>query len=149
MRRLQILAVAGVALAAPAAALGHSAFRFGPDLRVAGQSVGGNVAFKLTLTPSYPTAKPGVTVTMTNCKYSSAPPIRVVAYTGGVGPGQTLRARPGRVVWDLRAIPAAPTKRLLLLRLHAPNGQTRLCVQTSMYDRYTRSTTKLVNNVPL
>lgn len=141
-------AAAGAAIAllvAPAAL----AEIFGPDLTVAGQSKTTTVEFTAVLTPSYSVAKPGVIVTMTNCKSGQKAPIRLVQRFGTLGPGQTLRAKPGRLVWSVSKIPAKPAKRKLRMRLAVPTGVKNFCLHTSMYDNYTKTTVNLTNRVPI
>ena len=135
------------ALAVVPGAFARSTDLFGPDLRVSGQSVTNAVAFTLVLSPSYTTAKPGVTVTMTTC--GQGPKIRLVRRLGALGNGQSLQARPGRIVWSVANVPAKPAKAKLRLRLASPQGRKSLCVHTSMYDQYTKSTIDLTNKVPL
>jgi hypothetical protein len=143
-----LLAVGALAsLAVVPGAFARSTDLFGPDLRVAGQSATNGVTFTLVLSPSYNTAKPGVTVTMTTC--GQGPKIRLLRRLGGLGQGQSLQARPGRIVWNVASVPARPAKAKLRLRLASPQGRSSLCVHTSMYDRYTKSTIDLTNRVPL
>jgi hypothetical protein len=134
-------------LVAPAA-LAHSIF--GPDLRVEGQSLTNSVALNLVLTPSYKTAKPGVVVTMTNCKSGQKAPIRLIRRIGALGPGRTLQSRPGRLVWTLDTVPAKPAKPKLQLRLAIPAvAADKFCVHTSMYDNFTKRTVDITTRVPL
>jgi hypothetical protein len=139
------LAIAGgsILLAVAPAALADI---FGPDLRVEGQSLTTTVEFTVVLTPSYSTPKPGVIVTMTNCKSGQQAPIRLVRRFGTLG---SLRARPGKLVWNLESIPAKPAKRKLRLRLAVPKGVTKFCLHTSMYDKFTKTTVNTNNRVPI
>ena len=122
---------------------------FGPDLKVEGQSKTKNVAFTLVLSPSYTTSKPGVTVTMTNCKSGQKAPIRLLSRSGGLGAGRSLQAHPGKIVWTLSAVPAKPAKPKLRMRLAIPAGAKKFCLQTSMYDSFTKSTVNMTTRVPL
>jgi hypothetical protein len=142
----RIVAAAGAAVVLPAAALGQLV---GPDLRVEGQSVEKGVALTLVLTPSFDTPKPGVTVTMTNCRPGRGAPIRLLRRLRPLGFGQTLKAQRGKIVWTVQTVPARPAKAKLRLMLVKPNGQSRLCVRTSMDDRSTNSTVNLTNDIPL
>jgi hypothetical protein len=138
-------AVAGAFIAllvAPAA----FADLFGPDLRVEGQSLTTTVEFTTILTPSYSTPKPGVIVTMTNCKSGQQAPIRLVRRFGTLG---ALQARPGKLVWSVESIPAKPTKRKLRLRLAVPKGVKTFCLHTSMYDKFSKTTVDVQNRVPI
>jgi hypothetical protein len=143
-----VVAGAVVALAAPAA-LAHSSFIYGPDLRVEGQSVKKSIAFTLRLTPSYSTPKPGVTVTMTNCKSGQRVPIHLIRHVGALGAGQSLKAHLGKIVWSLTSVPAKPAKPTLRLRLTAPKGVKTFCTVTSMYDQFTKKTVKITSRVPV
>jgi hypothetical protein len=122
---------------------------FGPDLRVTGQSLTTTVEFTAVLIPSYNESKPGVVVTMTNCKSGQKAPIRMVRRFGTLGPGQTLRARPGKLVWTLEKVPAKPAKRKLRFRLAVPKGVKTFCLATSMFDNFTKTTVNLRNSVPI
>jgi hypothetical protein len=144
-------AVAGaVALLAAPAAFARADTKFGPDLRVQGQGEGqpttSSVAFNLTLSPSYSTRKPGVVVTMTSCNNAS---LKLLRRVGRLGSGQTLRARPGRIVWSLNTVPGKPAKPKLALKLAAPSGKSKLCVRASMYDNYTKKTININTPIPL
>jgi hypothetical protein len=143
------VAAAAALLAAPAA-FARADTKFGPDLRVQGQGQGQtattSVALNLTLTPSYATSKPGVVVTMTSCNNAS---LKLLRRIGSLGSGQTLRARPGRIVWSLSAVPGKPAKPKLALKLAAPANKSKLCVRASMYDNYTRKTITIRTPIPL
>ena len=147
--RSLVVAVALALLAAPAA-FARTDTKFGPDLRVAGQGQGltatTSVALNLTLSPSYSTPKPGVVVTMTSCNNAS---LKLLRRVGSLGSGQSLRARPGRIVWSLSAVPGMPAKPKLALKLAAPKGKSKLCVRASMYDNYTRQTINVRTPIPL
>jgi hypothetical protein len=119
---------------------------FGPDMRVEGQSLTTTVEFSVILTPSYSTPKPGVTVTMTNCKSGQRAPIRLVRRFGTVG---SLQAKPGKLVWSLESIPAKPAKRKLRVRLAVPKGVKTFCLHTSLYDKFTKTTVNTNNRVPI
>jgi len=145
------LAVAGaVALLAAPAAFARADTKFGPDLRVQGQGQGTtattSVALNLTLSPSYSTSKPGVVVTLTSCNNTS---LKLLRRVGRLGSGQSLRARPGRIVWSLTAVPGKPTRPRLALMLAAPSGKSKLCVRSSMFDNYTRKTINITTPIPL
>jgi hypothetical protein len=142
-----VVAGALIAVLVAPAALAHSIF--GPDLRVEGQRLTKTVAFTLILTPSYSTPKPGVIVTMTNCKSGQAAPIRLVRRLGTLGAGRSLQAHPGKLVWSVETVPAKPAKPRLRLRLAIPKGVKKLCVQTSMYDNFTKQTVNMTTKVPL
>jgi hypothetical protein len=149
--RPRILAVAGsVTLLMAPAALARTDTKFGPDLRVVGQAEGETattrVALILTLTPSYSTRRPGVVVTMTSCNNAS---LRLLRRIGSLGSGQTLRARPGRIVWNVASVPAKPAKPKLSLKLAVPKRKSKLCVRTSMFDNYTRKTISIRSPIPL
>jgi hypothetical protein len=139
------LAIAGtfIVLAVAPAALADI---FGPDLRVEGQSLTSSVEFTVRLVPHYSTPKPGVTVTMTNCKSGQQAPIRLVRRFAILG---SLRARPGELVWSLESIPAKPATRKLRLRLAIPKGVTKFCLHTSMYDKFTKTNVNTNNRVPI
>jgi hypothetical protein len=144
-------AVAGaVALLAAPAAFARADTKFGPDLRVQGQGEGqfttSSVALNLTLTPSYSTRKPGVVVTMTSCNNAT---LKLLRRVGGLGAGQSLRARPGRIVWSLSTVPGTPARPKLALKLAAPKGKSKLCVRASMYDNYTKKTININTPIPL
>jgi len=144
-------AVAGaVALLAAPAAFARTDTKFGPDLRVQGQGQGTaattSVALNLTLSPSYSTRKPGVVVTMTSCNNAT---LKLLRRVGGLGAGQSLRTRPGRIVWSLSTVPGKPAKPKLALKLAAPNNTSKLCVRASMYDNYTRKTINIRTPIPL
>ncbi len=144
-------AVAGaVALLAAPAAFARADTKFGPDLRVQGQGEGtvttSSVALNLTLSPSYGTRKPGVVVTMTSCNNAT---LKLLRRVGGLGVGQSLRARPGRIVWSLRTVPGKPAKPKLALKLAAPANKSKLCVRSSMYDNYTKKTVAINTPIPL
>ena len=83
---------------------------------------------------------------MTNCKSGQQAPIRLVRRFGSLG---SLRARPGKLVWNLAIIPAKPAKRKLRLRLAVPKGVTKFCLHTSMYDKFTKTTVNTNNRVPI
>jgi hypothetical protein len=138
-----VTAGAFIALVVAPAALAE---KFGPDLRVEGQSLTTSVALTVRLSPSYSTSKPGVTVTMTKC---GAAQVRLVRRLGGLGSGQTFRASAGKLVWTLASVPAKPAKPTLNLRLAVPKGAKTLCVRTSMYDSYTKQTVNVTNRIPL
>jgi len=143
--------VAGaVALLAVPAALARTDTKFGPDLRVVGQGQGASattsVALNLTLSPSYATSKPGVVVTMTSCNNAS---LKLLRRVGGLGSGQSLRSRPGRIVWTLSSVPGKPAKPKLSLKLAAPTGKSQLCVRSSMYDNFTKKTIAIRTPIPL
>ena len=135
-------------LAVAASALARPAFD-APDPRVEAQSVATAVAVSLIITPSYSTAKPGATVTVTNCKAGQGAPIRLVRRFGTLHSGETLRARPGRIVWDLAKIPGRPAKRKLRLNLAKPTGAKSLCLKVSIYDKLTKNSATIVLRVPL
>jgi hypothetical protein len=139
------LAIAGAFIVLPVAPAALADI-FGPDLRVEGQSLTATVEFTVVLTPSYSTPKPGVIVTMTNCKSGQQAPIRLVRRFGSLG---SLRARPGKLVWTLETIPAKPVKRKLRLRLAVPKGVKTFCLHTSMYDKFTKTTVNTNNRVPI
>jgi hypothetical protein len=144
-------AVAGaVALLAAPAAFARADTKFGPDLRVQGQGEGrfttSSVALNLTLSPSYATRKPGVVVTMTSCNNAT---LKLLRRVGGLGAGQSLRARPGRIVWSLSTVPGKPARPKLALKLAAPKGKSKLCVRASMYDNYTKKTININTPIPL
>ena len=122
---------------------------FGPDLRVTGQSKTTTVEFTALLIPSYSTPKPGVIMTMTNCKSGQKAPIRLVRRFGTIGPGRSLQAHPGKLVWNVSTVPARPAKAKIRLRLALPTGITKFCACTSMYDTYTKTTTTITTRVPL
>jgi len=136
------------ALVAPLA-LAHSNFLYGPDLRVEGQGKAGNVAFTFILTPSYSSPKPGVRVTMTNCKTGKQAPIRLIRRVGPLGAGQTLSGHAGKYVWTVPTVPAKPVRPKLRLRMAIPTGPVSFCLLTSMYDSYTKSTVNQTTRVPL
>jgi hypothetical protein len=100
----------------------------------------------LTLSPSYSTRKPGVVVTMTTCNNAS---LRLIRRVSTLGAGQTLRARPGRIVWSVSTVPGKPAKPKLALKLAAPAGKSKLCVRSSMYDNYTKKTIAINTPIPL
>jgi hypothetical protein len=138
-----------IALLVVPAALAKSTEIFGPDLRVEGQSKTSSVAFSVILLPSYNVSKPGVTVTMTNCKTGQKAPIRVVRRSGGLGGGRSLQAHPGKIVWKLNSVPAKPAKPKLQLWLAVPKGVKNFCLHTSMYDNFTKTTVNVNNRVPI
>ena len=107
-----------------------------------------SVEFTVSLIPHYSTPKPGVTVTMTNCKFGQRAPIRLVRRFP-LGPGQSLGGRPGKLVWSLKSVPAKPAKPKLRVRLAIPKGIKTFCLQTSMYDNFTKKTVNTTNRVPL
>jgi hypothetical protein len=144
-----VLAGALIALLVVPAALARSNEIFGPDLRVEGQSKTSTVAFTVILIPSYSTAKPGVKVTMTNCKSGQKAPIRLVRRAGGLGAGRSLQAHPGKIVWSLNSVPAKPAKPKLHLWLAVPKGVKNFCLHTSMYDNNTKTTVNVNNRVPI
>jgi hypothetical protein len=144
-----VAAGAFVAVLVAPMALAHSSFLYGPDLRVEGQGKTGNVAFTLVLTPSYATPKPGVQVTMTNCKFGQKAPIRLIRRIGPLGPGRTLTARPGKIVWTVGTVPGKPAKPKLRLRLALPAGVNKFCMLTSMYDSFTKQTVQQTTRVPV
>ena len=151
MSILRGFVVAGaVALLAVPAALARTDTKFGPDLRVVGQGQGASattsVALNLTLSPSYATSKPGVVVTMTSCNNAS---LKLLRRNGSLGSGQSLRSRPGRIVWTLASVPGKPAKPKLSLKLAAPTGKSQLCVRSSMYDNYTKRTIAIRTPIPL
>jgi hypothetical protein len=139
------LALAGAFIVLPVAPAALADI-FGPDLRVEGQSLTSSVEFTVRLIPQYSTPKPGVTVTMTNCKSGQQAPIRLIRRFGTLG---SLRARPGKLVWSLESIPAKPATRKLRLRLAVPKGVTKFCLHTSMYDKFTKTTVNTNNRVPV
>jgi hypothetical protein len=130
-------------------ALAHSTFRYGPDLRVEGQTKTGDVAFTFTLTPSYSSPKPGVRVTLSNCKTGKQAPIRVLRRIGPLGAGQTLSGRRGKYVWSVPTVPAKPVQPKLRLRMALPAVGAKFCLLTSMYDSYTKQTVNQTTRVPL
>ena len=144
-----LIASCAVALVAVPAALAHSLTKYGPDLTVLGQGVGAtsttSVSLKLTLSPSYPTAKPGVVVTMTKCNGGK---LKLLSRSS-LGAGQSLAAGNGKIVWHVSSVPGRPAKPKLSLSVAAPQGPKTLCVSTSMYDNYTRKTIRLATVVPL
>ena len=145
-----LVVAAAIALLAAPAAFARADIKFGPDLRVQGQGQGltatTSVALNLTLSPSYSTSKPGVVVTMTSCNNAS---LKLLRRVSSLGPGQSLRARPGRIVWSVSAVPGKPSKPKLALKLAAPTNKSKLCVSTSMYDNYTRKTINIRTPIPL
>jgi hypothetical protein len=147
--KAHVSAGAFIALLVAPTALAHPTDIFGPDVRVEGQSVTSAVAFTITISPSYSTPKPGVTVTMTNCKSGQRAPIRLVRRIGTLGPNQSLRARPGKLVWNLSSVPAKPAKPTLRLRLAIPKGVNTFCTFTSVYDTFTKDTVNITTRVPL
>jgi len=144
--------VAGVLaamLVAPAGLAGPSKI-FPPDLGVEGQSITTAVQFALIVTPSYSKSKPGVTITMTNCKSGQKAPIRLVRRIGALHGGETLHAKPGKIVWDLKTIPGKPAKRKIRLNLAIPSGNlARFCTVTTMYDKLTKNSVSITTRVPL
>ena len=144
--KAHVLVGALIALLVVPAALARSNDIFGPDLRVVGQSKTSTVAFDVILSPSYRKAKPGVKVTMTNCKSGQKAPIRLVSRSGSLG---SVQARPGKIVWTLNSVPGKPAKPKLSMRLAVPNGVKKFCLATSMYDSYTKTTVKVTNRVPI
>ncbi len=137
------------ALAAPAA-LAHSDKLFPPDLGVEAQSVTTAVAYTLIVTPSYSVSKPGVTVTMTNCKSGQQAAIRIKRRFGTLHSGETVHAGPGKIVWDLQTIPGKPAKRKLRLNLVIPSGNLKtFCTVTTMYDKLTKNSASITTRVPL
>jgi hypothetical protein len=144
-----VVVILSVALLAAQGALGQAAKLFPPDLGVEGQSLDTSVAFALIVTPSYSTPKPGVTVTMTNCKHGQRAPIRVLR-RAGVHPGETLRIRPGKIVWDIKTLPGKPKKRKIRLWLAIPaNASSTFCTTTTMYDKLTKNSATITTRVPL
>jgi len=138
------------ALLAASAAVAKSNKLFPPDLGVEGQSVNTSVAFTLIVTPSYSTSKPGVTVTMTNCKTGQKAPIRVLRRSHNLHPGETFRARPGKITWDITTLPGRPAKRKLHLFLAIPaNAPVKFCTVTTMYDKLTKNSATITTRVPL
>ena len=137
------------ALAAPAA-LAHSDRLFPPELTVRGQSVTTAVAYTLTVSPAYTTTKPGVTVTMTNCKSGQRAPIRLAHRFGTLHSGETFHAKPGKIVWDLTTIPGKPAKRKLRLNVAIPNNApAKFCTVVTMYDKLTKNSASITTRVPL
>lgn len=144
-----MVAVLSLAMLAAQGALGGSAKLFPPDLGVEGQSLGTSVEFGLIITPSYSTPKPGVTVTMTNCKHGQRAPIRVVR-RAGVHPGETLSVKPGKVVWNVKTLPGKPKKRKVRLWFAIPaNVGSTFCAVTTMYDKLTKNSATITTRVPL
>jgi hypothetical protein len=142
------LAIAGALIVLPVAPAALADI-FGPDLRVEGQRLKTTVGLTVFILPSYSTPKPGVTVTMTNCKFGQRAPIRLVRRFGTLGSGQSLHGRPGNLVWELKTVPAKPAKPKLRLGLAVPKGVKTFCIQTSMYDNFTKKIVKTTNRVPL
>ena len=138
-----------VALLAASAAFAHPAKLFPPDLGVEGQSKTTSVAYSLIITPAYRTSKPGVTVTMTNCKTGQRAPIRLLR-SRGLHPGESLRAHPGKIVWDMKTLPGRPAIRKLRLWLAIPsNAPAKFCTMTTMYDKLTKNSATITQRVPL
>ena len=139
-----------VALLVVPAAFAQTETKFGPDLRVVGQGVGQfkttAVALNLTLSPSYATSKPGVVVTMTSCNNAS---LKLLRHVGSLGSGQSLHAKPGRIVWSVASVPGKPARPKLSLQLGVPTGKAKLCVRSSMYDNYTKKTININTPIPL
>ena len=121
----------------------------GPAFQVEGQRVKNRVAFTLIVIPSNSTPKPGVTVTMTNCKSGQKAPIRLVRRIGTLGANPSLQAHPGKLVWNVTTVPARPARARIHLRLAIPTGVKKFCAFTSMYDTYTKTTTTVTSRVPL
>ena len=141
--------VVTAALLVAQGALGQADKLFPPDLGVEAQSQTTSVGFALIVTPSYNTPKPGVTVTMTNCKTGQKAPIRLLR-RAGVHPGETLRARPGKIVWDIKTLPGKPKKRKIRLWLAIPkNSPAKFCTSTTMYDKLTKNSATITTRVPL
>ena len=141
--------VALLALVAASAAFAQSAKLFPPDLGVIGQSKETSVSYQLIVTPAYSTAKPGVTVTMTNCKSGQKAPIRLLR-SRGRHPGETLSAKPGKIVWNINTLPGKPAKRKLRLWLAIPkNAPAKFCTTTTMYDKLTKNSATITQKVPL
>jgi hypothetical protein len=148
-RKALAIAIVSVAMLVAPAALARTSKLFPPDLGVEGQSVTTSVAFALIITPSYGAPKPGVTVTMTNCKTGQRAPIRLLR-RAGLHPGETLRARPGKIVWDIKTIPGKPAKRKLRLWLAIPKSSpAKFCTSTTMYDKLTKNSATITTRVPL
>jgi hypothetical protein len=147
--KTHVLSGALIALLVVPAALARSNEIFGPDLRVEGQSKTSTVAFTVIPIPSCSTAKPGVKVTMTNCKSGQKAPIRLVRRFGTLGPGRSLQARPGKIVWTLTHVPGKPARPKLRMRLAVPKGVKTFCLHTSMYDMFTKTTVNITNRVPI
>jgi hypothetical protein len=145
------VAVTGlVALLAASAALAQPTKLFPPDLGIEGQSVTTSVAFTLIVTPAYSTRKPGVTVTMTNCKSGQRAPIRLLRRSNTLHRGESFRARPGKIVWDITTLPGKPVKRKLHLNLAIPKGNLKkFCTTTTMYDKLTKNSATITTRVPL
>jgi hypothetical protein len=83
---------------------------------------------------------------MTSCNNAT---LKLLRRVGGLGVGQSLRARPGRIVWSLRTVPGKPAKPKLALKLAAPANKSKLCVRSSMYDNYTKKTVAINTPIPL
>ena len=138
-----------IALLVAPTALAQPTSISGPGFTVEGQRVKNAVAFSLIVIPSNSTPKPGVTVTMTNCKSGQQAPIRLIRRVGALGANQSLQAHPGKIVWNVGSVPAKPARAKVRLRLAIPNGVKRFCSFVSMYDTYTKKTTNIRMRVPL
>ena len=78
--------------------------------------------------------KPGVVVTMTSCKQRRRSSCS--GRVGSLGSGQSLRARPGQIVWTVTTVPGKPAKPKLAPEARGADEQrAKLCVRTSMYDK--------------
>jgi hypothetical protein len=144
-----VYAGAFIALLLAPTALARPTSISGPGFTVEGQRVNNVVVLALIVIPSNSTPKPGVVVTLTNCKQGQRAPIRLVRRIGRLGPNQSLSAHPGKIVWTVGTVPARPTKPTLRLRLALPAGTTRFCAFASMHDTYTKTTTNIKTRVPL
>jgi hypothetical protein len=124
---------------------------YGPTIQAKGTIINDQVRIGLSVIPHYRVTKPGVVVTLTNCRLGQQIPLKVVDSPALMDGNFQLSYRPGRVTWKILRAPAKPDTATINLALALPHGKTgpKFCVHVAMHDNYTGQTVNRDLRIPI
>lgn len=152
MKSISVLFLAAAALSiVSVAAAGANARIYAPTVKAQARIINDQVRVNLTLVPRYRVSKPGVQVTLTNCRLGQTAPLRVVDYPALMDGNYALSFKPGKLTWKVSRTPARPDTATMKLALALPQGKTGpyFCFHVSMHDSYTHKTKGFDLRVPI
>lgn len=137
MKSLTVLAMAAVTLAIASAASATTIY--GPTVKAHARIVNDRVNVILTIVPHYHVSKPGVQVTLTNCRLGQQTPLKVVSSPALMDGNYDLTFKPGKAIWKIGRTPALPDTAMMKLALALPHGKTgpEFCFHVRAHDNYT------------
>jgi len=140
MKAIASLVIAAAVLAAASvAAAGTIITKHSPRVKALASIVNDQVRVNLKVLPYYRVTRPGVQVTLTNCRLGQQIPLKVVDSPALMDGNYDLTFKPGKAIWKIGRTPVLPDTAMMKLALALPHGKTgpEFCFHVRAHDNYT------------